>query len=295
MRDVEAQHIIALMEFMYAGEVNVAQANLSAFLKTAESLKIRGLTDTSYENDLPKEEDTLYLNPQSSKYATNKQKINKPHISSSSTVTSSQDLPKELSPSPSPPPKRQCKSESEVPRLRALKEESMSVNPFAIQSEVRSQLELSTSGLQPKIELPDYLSDEEAREDISNFYGGSDLTELPGGMEIIPQAATFNIKGGTSELTLQSADSRKLHSLDPRPCIECGRVYSNLSNLRQHMKLIHYPTYVNCDICNKSFKTDLYLRRHMIGAHNNVQNRSFADSKPVLSLNRVKMEIGGLR
>ncbi|KAL3268040.1 hypothetical protein HHI36_007171 [Cryptolaemus montrouzieri] len=205
MRDVEAQHIIALMEFMYAGEVNVAQANLSAFLKTAESLKIRGLTDTSYENDLPKEEDTLYLNPQSSKYATNKQKINKPHISSSSTVTSSQDLPKELSPSPSPPPKRQCKSESEVPRLRALKEESMSVNPFAIQSEVRSQLELSTSGLQPKIELPDYLSDEEAREDISNFYGGSDLTELPGGMEIIPQAATFNIKGGTSELTLQNA------------------------------------------------------------------------------------------
>lgn len=47
MRDVEAQHIVALMEFMYAGEVNVAQAQLSAFLKTAESLKIRGLTDTS--------------------------------------------------------------------------------------------------------------------------------------------------------------------------------------------------------------------------------------------------------
>lgn len=47
MRDVEARHIVALMEFMYAGEVNVAQAHLSGFLKTAESLRIRGLTDTA--------------------------------------------------------------------------------------------------------------------------------------------------------------------------------------------------------------------------------------------------------
>lgn len=56
MRDVEAQHVVALMEFMYAGEVNVAQAQLSAFLKTAESLKIRGLTDTSSDSDIQKEE-----------------------------------------------------------------------------------------------------------------------------------------------------------------------------------------------------------------------------------------------
>ncbi|XP_044755682.1 BTB/POZ domain-containing protein 18-like isoform X1 [Coccinella septempunctata] len=203
MKDVEAQHIVALMEFMYAGEVNVAQANLSAFLKTAESLKIRGLTDTttSYDTESPKgEEDTLYLNPQSSK-----QKINKPHISSSSTVTSSQDIPKELSPSPSPPPKRQCKSESDVPRLRAVKEESLSgVNPFALQTEVRSQLELSKTSLQPKLELPDYSSEDEMREDISNFYGGSELTELPGGTEIIPQTSTFSLKGTTPELTLQN-------------------------------------------------------------------------------------------
>lgn len=181
MKDVEAHHIVALMEFMYAGEVNVAQANLSAFLKTAESLKIRGLTDTSasYDNEAPKEEDTLYLNPQSSKYAVNRQKSSK-IISSSSTVTSSQDIPKELSPSPSPPPKRQCKTDADVAMSRSPKEESMNVNPYAIQADVRSQLELSNSPLQPKIELQDYSSDDETREDISNFYGGSELTELPG-------------------------------------------------------------------------------------------------------------------
>lgn len=50
MRDVELRHVIALLEFMYAGEVNVAQAHLPGFLKTAESLQIRGLTDASKEN-----------------------------------------------------------------------------------------------------------------------------------------------------------------------------------------------------------------------------------------------------
>lgn len=59
MRDVEARDVVALMEFMYAGEVNVAQAHLSAFLKTAESLKIRGLTDTSSSCDDFKEHEEV--------------------------------------------------------------------------------------------------------------------------------------------------------------------------------------------------------------------------------------------
>ncbi|KAJ3642433.1 hypothetical protein Zmor_025222 [Zophobas morio] len=274
MRDVEAKHIVALMEFMYAGEVNVAQAHLSAFLKTAESLKIRGLTDTSAESDNHKEEDTLYLNPQPSKHlsATTKHKLMKPQISSSSTVTSSQDVSTNIS---SPPPKRQCKSESEVSRIRQIKDESMNLNPFALQNDNRNQSETNKNLVQPKMELPDYLSDDDGRDDnISNFYPPGDVTELPGGMEIIPQVTNFTVKDGNHDAASQGGDTRKLHSLDPRPCEECGRVYSNLSNLRQHMKLIHYPTYVQCPICKKPFKTDLYLRRHIMSSHEGA-NRNY--------------------
>ena len=43
LNDVPFQHLTAILEFMYAGEVNVAQNQLSQFLKTAERLKVKGL------------------------------------------------------------------------------------------------------------------------------------------------------------------------------------------------------------------------------------------------------------
>lgn len=47
----------------------------------------------------------------------------------------------------------------------------------------------------------------------------------------------------------------------------CARVYSNVSNLRQHMRLIHNPQAVVCPICQKHFNSDLYLKRHYASIH----------------------------
>ncbi|XP_037973541.1 broad-complex core protein isoforms 1/2/3/4/5 isoform X2 [Plutella xylostella] len=54
MRDCEVSHVRALLQFMYVGQVNIAQAQLSAFLRTADALQIRGLTDCSQHNDAKK-------------------------------------------------------------------------------------------------------------------------------------------------------------------------------------------------------------------------------------------------
>ena len=45
LKDVPFQHLTAILEFMYAGEVNVAQDQLPNFLKTAERLKVKGLAE----------------------------------------------------------------------------------------------------------------------------------------------------------------------------------------------------------------------------------------------------------
>lgn len=47
LQDVVFDDLQALVEFIYHGEVNVHQRNLSSFLKTAEVLRVSGLTQPS--------------------------------------------------------------------------------------------------------------------------------------------------------------------------------------------------------------------------------------------------------
>ena len=45
LRGVERRHLQLLLDYMYHGQVNVAQAQLADFLKVAEMLKVKGLAD----------------------------------------------------------------------------------------------------------------------------------------------------------------------------------------------------------------------------------------------------------
>lgn len=51
LKDVPFQHLSAILEFIYSGEVNVPQDQLNVFLKTAERLKVKGLTDPQHSNN----------------------------------------------------------------------------------------------------------------------------------------------------------------------------------------------------------------------------------------------------
>lgn len=55
LKDMKAQLVSNLLEFMYQGSVNVKQDELKAFMKIAETLQIKGLTTTSKE---PKTKDS---------------------------------------------------------------------------------------------------------------------------------------------------------------------------------------------------------------------------------------------
>lgn len=46
MKDVKFQELKAMMDYMYRGEVNISQDQLAALLKAAESLQIKGLSDS---------------------------------------------------------------------------------------------------------------------------------------------------------------------------------------------------------------------------------------------------------
>ncbi|XP_075226159.1 uncharacterized protein LOC142327137 isoform X7 [Lycorma delicatula] len=51
LKDVKFQELKSMMDYMYRGEVNISQDQLGTFLKAAESLQIKGLSDSGGEND----------------------------------------------------------------------------------------------------------------------------------------------------------------------------------------------------------------------------------------------------
>ncbi|KAG1660863.1 Protein bric-a-brac 2 [Nymphon striatum] len=55
LKDLKYDDMKTIVQFMYKGEVNVTQDRLSTLLKTAENLKIKGLTEFGNDNQSPKE------------------------------------------------------------------------------------------------------------------------------------------------------------------------------------------------------------------------------------------------
>ena len=52
MKDTSFADIVALIAFVYKGEVNVVQSQLASFLKTAEMLQVKGLSGDEDEEQV---------------------------------------------------------------------------------------------------------------------------------------------------------------------------------------------------------------------------------------------------
>ena len=55
-QDVDPTHLQLLLTYMYRGEVDVSENNLTEFLRTATGLRVRGLTDTDKQQMPPQQE-----------------------------------------------------------------------------------------------------------------------------------------------------------------------------------------------------------------------------------------------
>ncbi|XP_028982378.1 BTB/POZ domain-containing protein 18 [Diachasma alloeum] len=178
MRDVEFEHLQSLLEFMYAGEVNISQAELPTFLRTAESLQIRGLTDS---------QNSQHSNEKHSK-SNNIHTLNKHGLISPTFDDERSKSP----PASSPPPlKRLCKksdspkNSSPVPAVAPCATNTPRTRPL-IEPQVQLDCYKDLDVVEPKVELPEYGSDEDysPKQEVNAIPGG--FLSLDGGMEVLP-------------------------------------------------------------------------------------------------------------
>ncbi|XP_021942290.1 GDNF-inducible zinc finger protein 1-like isoform X2 [Zootermopsis nevadensis] len=287
LRDVAFHHLRALVEFMYAGEVNVAQAQLSAFLRTAESLQIRGLTES------PQRHKQVHMK---------QQQPNLPSEVTASVGLDSSSAAEDIASSP------ECAGIDEDEDVVSLSPgERSSPNPAKRQclqqdngdvshqrtSDLRQELETTKDIIEPKLELPDYASDGESKTGTTTFLGlesnsvdvnASFAAALQGGgMDILPGPSGQSFLGESSgnldsgqgggggaddpELTFLNALSLPYHY--PRQCPYCPRVLSHSGNWKKHVATIHgnQERTIPCWMCEGRFRTSEYLQKHLVRVH----------------------------
>ncbi|XP_031787229.1 broad-complex core protein isoforms 1/2/3/4/5 isoform X2 [Nasonia vitripennis] len=76
----------------------------------------------------------------------------------------------------------------------------------------------------------------------------------------------------------QQHQMQDVNSLQGKPkCPECGKIYSNNSNLKQHIVNVHtvQTEYISCHVCAKQFKTKQYLQIHLLSMHGIRKRKSY--------------------
>lgn len=78
-------------------------------------------------------------------------------------------------------------------------------------------------------------------------------------------------------------------------CQHCGKIYSNASNLRQHIRNVHVPVdksmWHTCHTCGKKLKTKHYLINHQLQAHGIHQRTGIGGPSSSLSNEEDLMDI----
>ncbi|XP_049863492.1 protein bric-a-brac 1-like isoform X2 [Schistocerca gregaria] len=310
LKDVCHKELVAILQFMYQGEVNVRQEELGAFLKTAELLQIKGLTG----NEPPSEDvpptprmrmkpDPPISSEENAPRAYKRQRTEMPVQSAMRTPPNTSSRVMSPAPHPAPPPvttqpptpaqppapvqapvpppaSAAAPNPVSVPKVappspETIAEESL---PFDMRDEHR-----------PKEEPADYESDIEEIE-CKVVQSSSSLNQLlHGESSMLSQGSPQNSSNLFASLTGISQDSGSSQDgaqdllwyngvMRQIRCPLCGRLFTYRWNLTIHMRDAHTQQGpFTCKECGRVVKNKSCLRMHVYRYHNkdNVNRKRF--------------------
>lgn len=233
-----------LLEFMYRGEVNVAQDHLPALLRTAELLQVRGLAEVAGENPCSDEGGVHAQQPSHAQQP-----------ASSGVRGSAARLPKRKQRTP-PPPLTQpaAPRHHDEPSEPVAAERPESPEPAAAAPKARP-------AAKPPAPASRRTFDHSYSDDKTNWVPAVAAHHRQHPREpqpLLPPPPAVPPDGGTAT----AGDDR------PPVCSVCTRVFSTKGNLKRHM-LMHRPYRHKhqCTLCLKTFSWPGDLRTHLRVTH----------------------------
>jgi len=257
LKGVEFSDLQAVLNFMYHGEVNVAQEELNSFLSVAEDLQVKGLTqNNSSSNSNPK--------PEMPPPTPTPPSIQKPRPSFRELETN----PNTKRPRPTPPTPRQ-----EIYQHPTESDDIQEISMPVVKTEpepVIHPVGHGTEGVVDNLGM-EVANMEESYEEGYEDYGGYDSH----GYEVGDgQGYAGQQYGGNGAVAQQQQGCRDVdidHQIDKYVrnvgqdwvCSECGKSVRNRMTLRNHIEAQHILTPgFQCDICGFVSKTRHALRGH---------------------------------
>jgi len=257
LRDIKYDDLFSLLQFMYNGEVNVAQDQLNSFLKSAESLKIRGLTDNESENaDRP----AAAVPPPRERLQDND--LQPPPVKKKRPYPESVPIP-QSSPAPiisaPPPPKRPQPPPAPAPAPRA----------EPVKQEI---IELSDDHYE---NTEQYAPDQPATNPVSGYAHDTvnQSYDDGGAHAMVPaeEAGMEDMQGdGTQgywnyDESYQSQSYTSFQKQGNYHCNQCEKRFESAKSLSNHQAVHDGKT--TCQVCGKVESTRSNLSRHMKMAH----------------------------
>jgi len=290
LKGVKYTDLQAVLNFMYHGEVNVAQEELNSFLAVAEDLRVKGLTQN---------------NSGGGGGTSGSRKENNYSVPKSPPATKS--APRPPPSDPTPPPKRprpampSMPSPSvSVPSPHPNKADGRQIQPFGqdddddiqevvpVKSEPRDTSNvIATPSPYPAPSHSQALANPEMDDSMSNYgqddsyddygqYGADGGDQSYDGALVDPNmVAADGNKGNGVNMSLEEACELYLKKVAPGRivCTLCGKESPAITNAKYHLEAKHFPTEgYSCEICQKFCKTRHGLSCHMSKHHRNVMS-----------------------
>jgi len=271
LKGVKYKELLSVLNFMYMGEVNVAQEELNSFLAVAEDLRVKGLTqnnsssESSASKPKPEQPKTIIPRPRDPPERDSVPPPKRPRPTApapSSQAQSFQSFDQDDDIQEVVPVKSEPRDPAPTPM--AVHHTPQLDNPHSQYEVVQQQQATPTSMQQNTVALDESYADESydyGQYEDGSYDDGSGMIDPNTGMPMQGAGADGNkgLEEKLWELITYTGESWE--------CLKCGKKAKTKQHIKYHAE-IHVDGYCNfCPICGKSFKTSNTMKNHISLKH----------------------------
>jgi len=273
LRGVSFCDLSSVLDFMYHGEVNVAQEDLNSFLAVAEELQIKGLTNKDGE---PSKAAGGGSAPKPAKSRPSEaggppvKRIRKSSPAPSSSNNTSQAGASASGGGGGP--------DHDVKSVVDIKSDPEAAGPSSSGAGGAGQAVTSADYADESGDFGDYGGDD---------YGGYD--DNGEGRDMM--TGDVSVEGGEESQGGKddSPPQGIVESNGSYICMTCGKSFNDRSNANSHFKVKHLPPLpAKCHVCNKVFKNPMARNKHRARTHKITENMMRQSRRMKLSVPKLK-------